>query len=383
MQAQFVPAEAQLLRCTLLETAGPSRPSTCEPRRYGRSLKCGNRDRLRGGPAPAGWRTANVTLIPKVEVHELSALHKVGVAHLDAGSRAVSPAPPTDQLRAPQRLPMCRGVPIGLAYNSGGARHCRGLRHSVVRRDIGLVSAPTHAAGPHRRLLARTRRKAPGVPNHRWPGPVRSDPSTGYAQRGACFANGIRGARGGHVGRRRGRAPGKLPLDREGSAAEVEAAKSTRRRFQQGDVAMLNFADDTYIICATPDQASYVMGVVAKHFAKANQRLNASKSEAMVTPASCKGKVHAWDDAQLDEYLASASRRRRRPGGADAEEVAAEAQRPSPPTPPPHSQRRRNRRRPEPRGSDTHPECRRTPRMWRMTHQQRHAEAQQCAPSLT
>lgn len=40
---------------------------------------------------------------------------------------------------------------------------------------------------------------------------------------------------------------------------------------------MLNFADDTYIICATAKQASYVMGAAAKHFAKADQRLNASK----------------------------------------------------------------------------------------------------------
>lgn len=101
-----------------------------------------------------------------------------------------------------------------------------------------------------------------------------------------------------------------VTLDREGSPAEVEAAKSTRRRFQHGDLAMLNFSDDTYIICATAEQASYVMGIVAKHFAKANQRLSASKNEALVTPAGGRrGSVYAWDEAQLADYVAAASRR--------------------------------------------------------------------------
>lgn len=102
-----------------------------------------------------------------------------------------------------------------------------------------------------------------------------------------------------------------------------EAARRTSRRFQHSDVALSNFAEDTYIVCATPQQASYVMAVVAKRFARGSQHLNVAKSEALATSEGRAGEVQAWDDAQLDEYVAKATRERTRTRGPEAQAAAA------------------------------------------------------------
>lgn len=75
------------------------------------------RDRLREGPAPQGWRTASVTLIPKIEVplrsrglstdHGSTRSAETGTAHLDEVRRALPPAPPAHNF-------LCLGIPRSL-----------------------------------------------------------------------------------------------------------------------------------------------------------------------------------------------------------------------------------------------------------------------------
>lgn len=97
------------------------------------------------------------------------------------------------------------------------------------------------------------------------------------------------------------KSPAGLPLCFEDSAAQVEQYKKSSEAFRVDDLFVVNFADDTYVISREVQEAEYTTAVIRQEYAKANQKLHASKFQA---PSNAEGgKFFMWTDEDLQTHM--------------------------------------------------------------------------------